>query len=308
MRIMFMGTPEIASSVLEAVAQTGEEIAAVVTQPDKPKGRGYNMTPPPVKVTAERLGIAVSQPDKIRTEEFARYLDEIDPELIVVVAYGKILPKFVLDKPRYGCVNAHASLLPKYRGAAPIQRAIMDGERETGVTAMYMDEGLDTGDMILTRRVEIADGDDFFDVHDKLAKAASEAIVETIKRIKDGTVTRTPQPDGATYAHKIEDADMVIDFSCDAKRVYDKIRALTPFAYTKTPDGKRLRIIAGEYDAVDDVGGECGQILSTSGGKIAVRCGSGTLYITKCQPEGKRAMGAADLVNGRRIKTGDILG
>ena len=308
MRIMFMGTPEIASAVLEAIADAGEDIVAVVTQPDKPKGRGYTMTPPPVKVTAEKLGLPVSQPDRIKTDEFRAYLDAVDPELIIVVAYGKILPDFVLDKPKYGCVNAHASLLPKYRGAAPIQRAIMDGERETGVTAMYMDAGLDTGDMILTRRVEIADDDDFAIVHDKLAKAASEAMVETIKQIKDGNVTRTPQPEGFTYAHKIEDADMVLDFGENAKRLHDKIRALTPSAYTKTPDGKRLRVIASEYDINACENSAAGTVASVSGGKIAVKCGAGTLYITKCQPEGKRPMAASDLVNGRRVKVGDILG
>ena len=308
MKILFMGTPDIAAVSLGAIYETGETVVGVVTQPDKPKGRGYTLTPPPVKVMAQELGLRVLQPERIRTEEFAETLAELDPDLIIVVAYGKILPANVLSYPRYGCINAHASLLPKYRGAAPIQRAIMEGETETGVTAMYMDEGLDTGDMILTRRVTIEENDNFETVHDKLAVAAADALTETIAQIKAGTITRTPQLEGFTYAAKIEDADMVLDFNRTARELHCQVRGLCPIpiAYTHTPDGKRLRVYTAEYDGTD-ANKPVGTVTSTANGKIAVACGSGTLYITECQPEGKRRMTSADLINGRRIAVGDVL-
>lgn len=304
-----MGTPDFAATALDAVAGTGENIVGVVTQPDKPRGRGYTLTPPPVKVRAEALGLPVLQPERVRGEEFAGTLSSLDPELIIVVAYGKILPKNVLDYPRYGCVNAHASLLPKYRGAAPIQRAVMAGERETGVTAMYMDEGLDTGDMILTKKITIEDTDNFETVHDKLAAAGAEALTDVIAGIREGTLTRTPQPEGATYAAKIEDADMVVDWTRPARELHCQIRGLSPvpLAYTFTPDGRRLKLIAADCDdsATDT---DPGTVTSIKGGRVAVSTGSGTLYITECQPEGKRRMTAADLVNGRRVAVGDRLG
>ncbi len=309
MKILFMGTPDFAATALEAVYKTGETVVGVVTQPDKPKGRGYTLTPPPVKVKAEELGLNVYQPEKVRTEEFSSLLSELDPDLILVVAYGKILPKNVLDHPKYGCINAHASLLPKYRGAAPIQRAVMDGETVTGVTAMYMDEGLDTGDMILKKYVEITDGDNFETVHDKLAVAGAEALTDVIAMIKSGTVTRTPQPDGATYASKIENADCRLDFSLDAVTVHNIIRGLSPIplSFTHTPDGKLLKVISSEVADAETAMGNIGEVTDVSGGKIRVSCGKGDIYILGAQPEGKRRMSAADLINGRRISKGDIL-
>lgn len=309
MRILFMGTPDFAATALDAVFKTGQELVGVVTQPDKPRGRGYTLTPPPVKVKAEELGLTVFQPERVRGEEFAETLAGLDPELIIVVAYGKILPKNVLDYPKYGCVNAHASLLPKYRGAAPIQRAIMEGETETGVTAMYMDEGLDTGDMILTKKVTIEETDNFESVHDKLAAAGAEALTDVISGILAGTLTRTPQPEGATYAAKIEDCDMVLDFTRTARELSCQIRGLSPvpLSYTQMPDGRRLKIIAAEYDGTDS-GEEPGTVVSLSGGCVAVAAGRGVLRITNLQPEGKRRMTAADFINGRGISVGDRLG
>lgn len=305
-----MGTPDFAVAALDAVVKTGEEIVGVVTQPDKPRGRGYTLTPPPVKVRAEELGLPVLQPERVRGDEFAGTLASLDPELIIVVAYGKILPKNVLDYPIYGCVNAHASLLPKYRGAAPIQRAIMAGEEETGVTAMYMDEGLDTGDMILAKKVTIDDSDNFEIVHDKLAAAGAEALTDVITGIRSGSLLRTPQPDGATYAAKIEDADMVIDWTRPARELHCQIRGLSPIplAYTLTPDGRRLKLIAADFDSNDTADTAPGTVTSVKGGRVAVATGSGTIYITECQPEGKRRMTAADLANGRRVAVGDRLG
>ncbi len=309
MKILFMGTPDFAAVALDAVFKTGEEIVGVVTQPDKPKGRGYTLMPPPVKVKAEELGLPVYQPERVRGEEFAELLSSLSPDLILVVAYGKILPKNVLDFPRYGCINAHASLLPKYRGAAPIQRAIMDGESETGVTAMYMDEGLDTGDMILDVRVKIDRDDNFEVLHDALAIAGAEALTKAIERIKDGTVTRTPQPDGATYAAKIENIDCKIDFSKSASEVHNTVRGLSPIplSFTHTPDGKLFKLIRTEVAEFDGKAGTAGEVISVKNGKILVACGAGQIYITEAQPEGKRRMSAADIINGRRIKEGDIL-
>lgn len=309
MRILFMGTPDFAATALEAVFATGEEIVGVITQPDKPRGRGYTLTPPPVKVKAEELGLSVYQPEKVRGEEFAELLASLDPELIFVVAYGKILPKNVLDYPKYGCVNAHASILPKYRGAAPIQRAIMAGEKETGVTAMYMDEGLDTGDMILVNPVAIEEDDNFETVHDKLAVAGATALTEVVARIKNGTITRTPQPQGETYAAKIENADCTLDFKLSARELHNIIRGLSPIplSFTHTPDGKLLKVVSAAVAKEDGVNDAPGTVLSVDGGKIRVACGAGELFILGCQPEGKRRMSAADLINGRRIAPGDVL-
>ncbi len=303
-----MGTPDFAVPALNAVAASGEELVAVVTQPDRPRGRGYTLTPPPVKARALELGVRVLQPERIRGDEFASVLASLDPELIIVVAYGKILPKNVLDYPRFGCVNAHASLLPKYRGAAPMQRAIMAGERETGVTAMFMDEGLDTGDIILTKKVPIEDADNLEAVHDKLAAAGAEALTDVIAGIKAKTLTRTPQPEGATYAAKIEDGDTLVDWARPAHEIWCLIRALSPapLAYTLMPDGKRLKLAAAEYSADTAPGAAPGTVTSIAGGKIAVAAGSGTVYITECQPEGKRRMTSADLINGRRVAAGDV--
>ncbi len=309
MRILFMGTPDFAATALEAVFATGEEIVGVVTQPDKPRGRGYTLTPPPVKVKAEEMGLSVYQPERVKGEEFAELLSSLDPELIFVVAYGKILPKNVLDYPKYGCVNAHASILPKYRGAAPIQRAIMAGEKKTGVTAMFMDEGLDTGDMILVNPVAIEENDNFETVHDKLAIAGAEALTEVVARIKNGTITRTPQPEGETYAAKIENEDCKLDFSLSARELHNIIRGLSPIplSFTHTPDGKLLKIVSAAVASENGIAGAPGEVVSLDGGKIRVACGEGELYILGCQPEGKRRMSAADLINGRRIAVGDVL-
>ncbi|MCD7944923.1 MAG: methionyl-tRNA formyltransferase [Clostridia bacterium] len=317
MKSLFMGTPDFVAKALVSLSKC-TDVVGVVTQGDKPRGRGYTLTPPPVKVCAENLGLSVYQPDKIRGDEFAALLSELSPELILVAAYGKILPENVLSFPIYGCVNIHASLLPKYRGAAPIQRAIMNGERETGVTFMYMDAGLDTGDMIFSRRVPIEDADDFGTIHDKLAQAGADGVYELVSGLESGTLTRTPQPrDGATYAAKIENADMALDFSKSADEVSQKIRALSPMplAYTHTKNGKLLKIIScavaegseNNGNGENNGAGKAGEVLSLSGGRVRVKCGMGSIEILSCQPEGGRRMTAADLINGRRVALGDIL-
>jgi methionyl-tRNA formyltransferase len=309
MRILFMGTPDFARSILEKLHKDGENIVAVVTQPDKPQGRKMILTPPPVKQYAMDNGLPVYQPVTLKDGAFAEELSLIDPELIIVAAYGKILPAYVLDYPKYGCINAHASLLPRWRGAAPIQRAIMAGDRLSGVTAMYMAQGLDTGDMILTVRVPITDEDDFGTLHDKLAVAGGEAMTETIAKLRDGTVTREVQNDAdATYAAKIENPDCVIDFTKSVTDVYNQVRGLSPvpLALTWMPDGKRLKIVAAQKE-IRSVTAAPGTVVAIEGGTLDIACADGILHVTHLQPEGKGRMAAADFLRGRKLSVGDLL-
>lgn len=309
MRILFMGTPDFALFSLRALVESGEDVIGVVTQPDKPKGRGYALTPPPVKVYAEEHGIPVYQPSTLRGEEFAALLSELDPELAVVAAFGKILPANVLDYPKHGCINVHGSLLPEYRGAAPMQRAIIDGKSQTGITTMMMDVGLDTGDMLLTEAVAIEEQDNFETIHDKLGECGARVLLRTLEELRAGTLVRRKQDDSlATYAAKIEKSDCLIDFSRDAKAVHDQIRGLSPIplSFTHTPDGKMLKVIATERVSIES-NAPAGQVLSLDGGKITVACGSGAIALLTVLPEGKKRMSAADFINGRKIAVGDLL-
>ena len=310
MKILFMGTPDIAMECLASLYDAGEEIVAVVTQPDKPKGRGYILTPPPVKVYAMERNIPVYQPATLRDEAFANLLAEINPELIAVVAYGKILPKNVLDYPKYGCINVHASLLPKYRGAAPIQRVIIDGESVTGVTTMYMAEGLDTGDMIQKSYVDIEENDNFETLHDKLAISGAKTLVDTVNAIKNGTMVREKQDDSlANYAAKIEKSDCKIDFSVSAREVHNRIRGLSPIplSFTHTPDGKLLKVVAAELGDKNNGGNHTpGEVIGLDGG-IHVACGEGSVVLLTVVPEGKGKMGASDFIRGRKVSIGDVL-
>ena len=310
MRVLFMGTPDFALFTLRALCEAGEEIVGVVTQPDKPKGRGYELQPPPVKVYAEAQGIPVYQPNTLRNGAFADDLQALAPDVIVVVAYGKILPPYVLKYPKYGCVNVHGSLLPAYRGAAPMQRAIMDGHSETGITTMLMNEGLDTGDMLLTVRVPIAENDNFEDIHDKLGEAGAALLLDTLKGLLAGTVTPLPQDNSlATYAAKIEKKDCLIDFSKSAQTVHNTVRGLSPIplAFTHTPDGKLLKLIEGRLVRDEGALAAPGTVLSLDG-EIVVACGEGSVAFTRVLPEGKGRMSAADYIRGRKISVGDILG
>ena len=305
-----MGTPDFALFSLRALVESGEEIIGVVTQPDKPKGRGYTLTPPPVKVYAMEQGLPVYQPKTLRDEEFATLLEELAPELIVVVAFGKILPQNVLDYPKYGCVNVHGSILPKYRGAAPMQRAIIDGEAETGITTMLMDVGLDTGDMLLVEKMPIEENDNFETVHDKLGALGASTLCKTLERIKAGDLVAVKQDDtGATYAAKIEKEDCLIDFSKSAKAVHDQIRGLSPIplSFTHTADGRMLKVIASEIAEREGNFAPAGTVLSLESGRITVACGEGSVSLLTVLPEGKKRMGAADFINGRKIAVGDML-
>lgn len=311
MKIMFMGTPEIAMTALKALIDDGHNVCAAVTREDKPRGRGNVMTPTPVKVLATENSIPVYTPATLRDDAFMEILKKHDPELIAVVAYGKILPKSVLDYPKYGCVNLHVSLLPKYRGAAPMQRAIMNGESHTGVTVMYMDVGLDTGDIISSEEFPISDTDDFEAVHDRSAEIGSKLLSRTLFDIEAGRSTRTPQDHGAaTYADKIEKEDCKIDFTLDAKTCQCRIRGVTPipgaFCYQK---GKMLKIT--ECSVIDKAySAPVGTVVEANGqgdGYITVVCGKGGIKITKLKPEGKGVMSAGDYIRGRKIEVGEIL-
>ncbi len=309
MKILFMGTPDFALPTLQALYTSGEELVGVVTQPDKPKGRGHILTPPPIKVYADEVGIPVFQPTTLKNGAFDEELKALDPDLIVVVAYGKILPASVLNYPKYGCINVHGSLLPLLRGAAPMQRAIMDGHKITGITTMYMAEGLDTGDMLLKRELVIEQDDNFESIHDKLAALGASTMMETLAQLKSGTLVRVKQDDAlATYAAKIEKSDCLLDFACSAQVLHDRIRGLSPMplSFTHTPDGKMLKIVMAKVCKSAGVHGTPGQVLSVSDG-IEVACGEGSLLLLRVTPEGKGQMSAADFVRGRKVSVGDVL-
>ena len=304
-----MGTPEISMLCLKKLIEDGHGISAVISREDKPRGRGNVMTPTPTKALALDAGIPVYTPKTLRDDCFMQLLRDVDPDIIVVVAYGKILPKEVIDFPKYGCINLHVSLLPKYRGAAPMQRAIMDGERETGVTVMYMDEGLDTGDILTVEKFPIGPADDFEAIHDRSAEVGAKLLSETIDMIEQGSVKRIKQDDAlATYAKKVEKEDCKLDFTLSAEKLDFIIRGVTPipgaFAYL---NGKMLKI--NRATPVKGCGrcGEVVEVCDKGDGYFTVACGDGALRISAVIPEGKGRMGAGDFVRGRKISLGDIL-
>lgn len=312
MKIIFMGTPDFALYSLEAItSQPDNEIIAILTQADKPKGRGYTLTPPPVKVWAMERGIPVYQPATLRDGAFEETLHQLDPDLIVVTAYGKILPEYVLNYPKYGCINVHTSLLPRHRGAAPMQRAILAGDKVTGVSIQMMDVGIDTGDVLVTREIPIGPDDNLETVHDNLGIVSREALCETLTRIKEGNLIPVKQDEAlATHAAKIEKVDCLIDFTKDAQTVHNQIRALSPMplAFTHTPDGKLLKVPQSKLVDADCVcAQEPGTVLSLDG-EITVVCGRGKVSLLTVLPEGKGKMAAADYIRGRKLSVGDRLG
>lgn len=310
MKVLFMGTPDFAMECLDAIYKNGHEIVGVVTQPDKPKGRGYKLIPPPVKVYAEEKELPVFQPETLKDGAFSEELEKLSPEVIVVAAYGKILPSYVIDYPKYGCINAHGSILPRHRGAAPIQRAILEGDTETGITVMQMDEGLDTGDMILKVTTPISDEDNFETLHDRLAKMGGEAVCQVLTQLSEGSAAWEKQDDEkSTYAAKITKDDCNLNFSTPAAEVLRRVRGLSPFplAFTKTPDGRILKIISAE-----PCGGSSearpGTVAAVNDKGFEVACGDGKkIRVTAVLPEGKGRMSAADFVRGRRLEAGDEL-
>lgn len=313
MRIMFMGTPDFSTPCLEALVKAGHDVVGAVSQPDKPQGRGRKLVPTQVKQAAMRLGLPVFQPEKLRDGEFERILLGVDPELIVVVAYGKILPKFVLDYPKYGCINVHASLLPKYRGAGPIQRAIIDGEKVTGVTTMYMSEGLDEGDILLSRATEIAPDETAGELFDRLSELGAELLIETIEEIESGRAVRTKQDDAlSSYAPMLKKEDGDIDWNKTAAEIVNLVRGTNPWpmAYTQY-EGETMKVISARADG-GWIGGEPGKILEIVSNpdkskSLAVGCADGRVLIDELQFKGGKRMAVRDYLNGHEIKTGVIL-
>ncbi len=308
MKIVFMGTPDFSVGALKALVEGGYEVTAVVTQPDRPKGRGKGVACSPVKEYAVSKGIPVFQPVKIKTSEAVAELRTFEADLFVVAAFGQILSSEILHMPRYGCVNIHASLLPKYRGAAPIQWSIIDGEKETGVTIMQMDEGLDTGDMLSKRIVPILDTDTADSLHDKLMEAGASLLLETIPKIEDGTVTREKQNDAdSCYAKMLKKEMGRLDFSKDAIQLERLIRGLNSWPGTfATLGDKTLKVIEARLSDVD-YKGQPGEIVRVARNAFYVACKSGTLEIITVQPVGKRAMSVHDYLLGYPLREGERL-
>jgi methionyl-tRNA formyltransferase len=311
-KIIFMGTAELSCASLEKLAgEKSFSVNAVVTQPDKPKGRDLKLTPSPVKILAEKLNLPVLQPLKARDEQFLGALRELKPDLMVVVAYGQILPRTILDLPRFGCLNVHTSLLPKYRGAAPIQWAIANGDAETGVTIMKMDAGLDTGPILSVRRTAILPADDSQILHDRLAQLGAELLVETIRDYLTGTISPQPQPkDGSTYAAKIKKEDGKIDWNTPSIKIWNRLRAFTPwpgaFTFLQTePKPQLLKIWKAE--PMEKSGG-AGEVLSADKNGIFVGCGQGALRILEVQREGGRRLTAEQFLIGHPLKLGAKFG
>ncbi|MED4581799.1 methionyl-tRNA formyltransferase [Brevibacillus choshinensis] len=299
-RVLFMGTPDFAVSSLEALLNEGYNVVGVVTQPDRPVGRKQVMTPPPVKEAALRHGLLVLQPEKIKAEAALDEVITLAPDLIVTAAYGQILPKRLLDVPRFGCINVHASLLPKYRGGAPIHKSIVEGEKESGVTIMYMVEALDAGDMLTKVVVPIEERDTVGSLHDKLAAAGSSLLIDTVPRLLAGELEAEVQDHAAaTFAPNIKRTDERIDWTRTAEQIYNQVRGLNPWpvAFT-THGGKVWKIWWVEKQASDNNGQEAGTIIAREEDGLVVACGSGAVKITELQPEGKKRMSALDFLRG----------
>lgn len=306
MRIVFMGTPEFAVPCLQKLIDCGHEVTGVFTQPDKPQGRKMIMTPPPVKVLAEKNGIKVYQPTKMRDGTALEMLKEAAPELCIVVAYGKILPKEILEYPKYGCINIHASLLPKLRGAAPIQWSIINGFDKTGVTSMQMDEGLDTGDMLIMREIEIDENMTAGELHDELSALGASVLEETIDALLKGELKPEKQNhDEFTYAPMLSKELSPIDWNLSAKEVHNKIRGLSPWPSANAKlNGKTVKI--HKSLVAEEKGSAPGQIIET-GKRLVVCCGDlNCIEILNLQAEGKKAMSAADFMRGNQLNIGDF--
>lgn len=305
MNIVFMGTPDFAVKSLEAIIADGHNVQAVYTKADAPKGRKMVLTPSDVKVCALEHNLTVYTPSTFKDEAEVERLKALNPDLIVVVAYGKLLPKSVLDIPKYGCVNVHGSILPKWRGAAPIQWTVLSGDEYGGVTTMYMNEGLDTGDIILTRKVKVGENETSGQLFDRLCVDGAELLSETIRQIQAGTAPRTAQNnDEATYASMLSKELSEIDFTKPNKEVHNKVRGLSPWPSAQSKlFGKRVKIIETRLSSKS---GEAGKVISVN--PLTVACGEGSVEIVTLQPEGKRAMASSDYLKGHNIEIGTAFG
>ena len=308
--MVFMGTPDFAVGSLQALCESGKhEILAVVTQPDRPKGRGNKLLQTPVKEYALEQGLTVYQPQKVKTPEFVELLHALQPELIVVAAFGQFLSKEILELPKYGCINVHASLLPKYSGAAPIQYAIIKGEKESGVTIMQMDIGMDTGAMLDKVVVPIEENTTMGELHDALREQGATLLLQVIDKIAAGTAVAEPQDnEQATYATLLDRSMEHIDWSKTAQEVHNLIRGFNPApsTFTKLPNGKSLKIWGSKMTDKSSAAA-AGTVIETGKHSFFVACGEGVLEITEVQPESKKRMPAQVFLNGRGVQEGDLL-
>ena len=308
LKILFMGTPDFATACLKKLVENEYDVCGVFTKPDKQSGRGMKVSVSDVKKYALEKNLDIFQPETLKDNAVLDILEEKKPDIIVVVAYGKILPRYVLDFPKYGCINVHGSLLPEYRGASPIQRAVMDGKKVTGVTTMYLADGVDTGDMLLKAEYEIGENDNTGKVFDDLALLGADLLIKTLDGIEKGTITPEKQDDSkATHAEKITNEECAVSFDEEAAMVHNKIRGLYPFpgAFCYV-NGKILKLCESrcldkEFDA------PTGSVVETSKAGVTVKCKTGSVLLTRLKPEGKGEMNAFDLVNGRKISVGDVL-
>ncbi len=307
MRIVFMGTPDFAVDCLEALVNSSHEVVAVFSQPDKPQGRKQILTAPEVKICAQKYGIPVFQPATLKNGSSTELLKELNPDLIVVVAYGKLIPQEILDIPQYGCVNVHGSLLPKLRGAAPIQWAVLNGEKETGVTTMQLDAGLDTGDILLTKKTEIEENETSGELFDRLKVLGAELLLETIDAILAGTLTPVKQDDSlSTYASMLDKSMSPVDWSKSALEVHNHIRGLEPWPVaTANVCGRVLKLFGSRMG--NTCGKSAGEIVSAEK-ELEICCGDGrSVVITQVQAQGKNKMSAADFLRGNKIEKGTIV-
>lgn len=310
MRILFMGTPDFAAVTLNIMIDAGLDIVGVVSQPDKPKGRGHKLVPTEVKAAAMEANLPVFQPEKLRNGELQGILNDLEPDLIVVVAYGRILPDYVLNYPKYGCVNVHASLLPKYRGAAPIQWAVINGEKTTGVTTMKMDSGLDTGDILLKAETEIGEYETAEELFDRLAVMGGKLLIKTIEGLKNGTVTPVPQEhEKATSVPMISRETGIIDWTKPARVISKFICGMNSWPLASTSyKGGTLKIVTARV-CEDNSDKAAGTILSLDKGMgLKIACGEGTLYAVTVQFPKSKKMNVEDYARGHEIETGVILG
>jgi methionyl-tRNA formyltransferase len=312
LRIVFMGTAELSCASLQALLDSPEfQVLAVVTRPDRPKGRELRLQPSPVKELASHAKLPVLQPEKARSEEFIQELRTLGPELVVVAAYGQILPKGILDLPQFGCLNVHTSLLPRYRGAAPIQWAILNGDAETGVTIMKMDVGLDTGDILAQDRTPIHPEDTSTTLHDRLARMGAEALVRVIPQYVAGEVSPWPQPAaGVSYAPKIAKHDGRIEWSQPARAIWNRVRGLVPWpgAFTCLPDSPQPHLLKIWQAEVVEHSGPPGVILQADKNGLVVGCGQGALRILILQREGGRRLKTQEFLAGHPLRPGQKLG
>lgn len=307
MNLLFFGTPDFASSSLERLVRSRHTVVGVVTQPDRPKGRGRKLAPSPVKSVAQKHGLAVFQPEKASAPEFVKTLRAVGPDLAVVVAYGEILKRAILDLPKHGAVNLHASLLPKYRGGSPIQAAILNGDTLTGVTTIQMDEGMDTGNILLQEEVAITEDDTAGTLHDKLAEVGARLLIETVDQLEAGTITPKPQNhELATYTRLIKKEDGVIDWNQTSGQVHNFVRAMNPWPLAHTRDGK-YRIWMTSAPSKHKVGAQAGTVVQADDTGLVIAALDGTIRIERLQAAGGKLMSAPEFLRGHTIRIGEKL-